>query len=121
MDGAGFITDPAPFVATLTYKPGWSFKIGGPNRSMLCVFATTADSLHPERQRTTQHQFVLPALPCTVAEFTRWVLARLLQAEQHEACEFLAVGGFRPFFPHHQEEGSPYELVERWESHDGPT
>jgi hypothetical protein len=116
VDGAGFVTDPAPFVDRLVYKPGWSFKIGGPNRSMLCVFATTADSLRRDRTRTTQHQFPLPQLPCTVADFTRWVLERLLQAEHHEACEFLTIDGFHPFWPHHQDDGSPYELVERWES-----
>ena len=39
-----------------------------------------------------------------------------LQAELHEAGEFFELGGHRPFFPNHQDEGSPYERVERWES-----
>lgn len=46
--------------------------------------------------------------------FARWVFGQLLLCEQHEAGEFFAVDGFRPFFPHHQDEGSPYELVENW-------
>jgi hypothetical protein len=114
--GAAVVTDAAPLVAALSYKPGWTFKVAGPNRSKLCVFAVTPDSGDPANPRTTQHQFDLPALPCTLAEFVRWVLDCLLDVEQHEACEFLAVGGFRPFFPHHQDEGSPYELVTRWET-----
>ena len=115
MEGAGFISDPAPFVASLGYKPGWTFKIGGPNKTMLCVFATTPDSLDPTRTRTTQHMFNLPAMPCTVAEFTRWVLDQLTAAEFHESCEFLTVDGFHPFWPNHQDTGSPYELVQRWD------
>lgn len=52
--------DPAAFVARLAYKPGWKFKIAGPLNTMLCVFATTPDSMRPDRERTTQHQFTLP-------------------------------------------------------------
>lgn len=116
MNGAAIITTAAPFVSRLAYKPGWSFKVGGPYGSMLCVYAVTVDSLHPERSRSTQHMFTMPPLPCSVAEFVGWVRDRLLDAERHEACEFLAVDGFRPFWPHHQDEGSPYEPVERWET-----
>lgn len=114
ISAAAVVTDAAALVATISYKPGWRFKVAGPSGSMLCVYAETADSLHPERMRLTQHQFTLPPLPCTVAVFAAWVLERLLQVEQHEACEFFAVGGFRPFFPNHQDEGSPYVRVERW-------
>lgn len=106
--------DPATFVATLTYKPGWTFKIGGPGRRMLCIFATTPDSLRPAATRTTQHQFALPEEPLDRRAFARWVFELLLLAELHEAGEFFATDGHRPFFPHHQEEGSPYDLPERW-------
>lgn len=102
-------------VSTITYKPGWVFKIGGPARQFLCVFATTIDSMHPDRTRCTQHMFRLPVAPLTDREFARWVFDRLLLCELHEAGEFFQVGDRRPFFPHHQDEGSPYELVERWD------
>lgn len=106
---------PAELVSRLGYKPGWRFKLGGPGGRFLCVFATTPDSWHPERQRTTQHMFEIPD-GLDDRGLLRWVFARLLDAERHEAAEFFAVDGRRPFYPHHQDEGSPYELVERWEA-----
>lgn len=95
----------------LAYKPGWKFKQGGPGGRFLCVFATTQDSLAPERQRTTQHMWGLPALEGR--ELVRWVFDRLLDAERHEAAEFFQVAGVRPFWPNHQDEGDPYVHVDR--------
>ena len=105
----------AEFVASLTYKPGWRFKLAGPGSRFLCVYALTTDSQHPERDRLTQHQFEFPDPVPSHRELAAWVRDRLLQVEQHEACEFLRFDGFAPFYPHHQDDGSPYELVERWE------
>ena len=113
--GATSAVDWAALVASLAYKPGWVFKVGGPDRAFLCIFATTPDSMRLPLERTTQHMFRLPEWETVVAG-ARWVFGCLLQAELHEACEFFAVDGFRPHFPHHQEEGSPYELVDRWEA-----
>lgn len=93
----------------LAYKPGWTFKLGGPGGRKLCIFATTPDSQAPGRTRCTQHQFEIPAAGITA----RWVFDCVLLAELHEAGEFFEVDGFRPFYPNHQDEGSPYELVER--------
>jgi hypothetical protein len=100
-------------VAHLRYKPGWVFKIGGPLGRYLCVFATTPDSTNPTRTRTTQHMFEAPQLEGR--DLVRWVFDRILDAERHEVGEFFTIDGHRPFFPHHQDEGSPYEHVERWE------
>lgn len=97
-------------VGSLTYKPGWRFKVSGPNVRMLCIFATTPDSDDPSRQRTTQHQFEIPD---SLDDPERWIFDRLCDAERHEVGEFLRVGGFRPFMPHHQGEGSPYVVVDR--------
>jgi hypothetical protein len=101
-------------VPRLTYKSGWSFKVAGPLGRFLCVFARTPDSWHPERQRTTQHMWEIPPLADERAAL-RWIFDRLLDIERHETGEFLAVDGHRPFYPNHQDEGSPYEPVERWE------
>jgi hypothetical protein len=101
-------------VGRLSYKPGWHLKMGGPLGRYLCVNADTPDSAQPTRSRRTQHMFEAPPLD-TERAAVRWVLDCLLLCEQHEACEFLRYDGRRPFFPHHQDEGSPYELVDRWE------
>lgn len=102
-------------VGRLRYKPGWAFKLGGPGGQYLCVFALTADSSAPERERRTQHMFAVPPGLDDERAVARWVFDRLLLVEQHEAGEFFAIGDRRPFYPHHQDEGSPYERVERWE------
>jgi hypothetical protein len=111
-DQAGSTTAVLP---AITYKPGWSFKIGGPGNRYLCVMATTLDSFAPNTQRCTQHMFLLPdPLPAS-RHLARWVFDQLLLCELHEAGEFFQWDGSRPFFPNHQDEGSPYELVDRWE------
>lgn len=103
-------------VSRLAYKPGWTFKRGGPLGRYLCVFAYTPDSGAPERNRRTQHMFNIPEDLDDDHAAARWVFECLLLVELHEAGEFFAVDGQRPFFPHHQDEGSPYELVDRWET-----
>lgn len=105
----------AGLVADLHYKPGWSFKIAGPLGSMLCIFARTPDSQRPGTERTTQHQFTIPDFEFDGRTPTRWVFDCLLLCELHEAGEFFQVANGRPFYPHHQDEGSPYELVDRSE------
>jgi len=103
-------------VTRLSYKSGWKFKIAGPNNRSLCIYATTPDSLRPERRRTTQHQFKIPdGLDDDRRGFVRWVFDCLLLCERHEVGEFFQVGDVRPFFPHHQDEGDPYAIVDRTE------
>ncbi len=45
----------------------------------------------------------------------RWVLDCMFLIERHETCEFLTLDGVAVFWPHHQDEGDPYEIVERWD------
>lgn len=111
--GARLLRD---LVSRLAYKPGWTFKVAGPLGRYLCVFARTPDSQHPGCERTTQHMFEIPDRLVNERSAVRWVFDQLLLCELHEAGEFLAVDGRRPFYPHHQDEGSPYDLVERSES-----
>lgn len=106
----------AGFVAGLGYKPGWRFKLAGPGGRWLCVYALTADSQRPGRDRLTQHQFEFPDPLPDEHDLCRWVRDRLLEVERHECCEFLSFDGARVFYPHHQDEGSPYVDVERWEA-----
>lgn len=102
-------------VSGLVYKPGWTFKLAGPLGGYLCVFATTTDSHQQDRTRCTQHQFHIPDHLANEREWWRWVFDCLLLCELHEAGEFFQVGEIRPFMPHHQGDGDPYALVERWE------
>jgi hypothetical protein len=103
-------------VASLSYKPGWTFKKAGPRGRFLCVYAYTVDSSDHHRKRFTQHQFEIPDGLADRKAFARWVFDRLLLIEQHECGEFLHLGRERPFMPHHQGLGDPYERVESWES-----
>lgn len=102
-------------VDQLAYKPGWTFKLAGPGGRYLCVFARTPDSQQAGRDRTTQHQFEMPKWDIDGRTPVRWIFDCLLLCELHEAGEFFQVGTVRPFYPHHQDEGSPYELVDRQE------
>jgi len=104
-------TSRADLVAAISYKPGWRFRLGGPLNRFLCVHAITPDSGDPTRERSTQHMFEIPDVEGP--EFYRWVFDRLLEAERHEAAEFFRVDGQAPYFPNHQDEGSPYAHVER--------
>lgn len=104
------VTNLHTLASRLSYKPGWTFKVGGPGGTRLCVFARTPDSMDPTRQRVTQHMFEPPD-GCT--DLVRWAFDCLLLVEQHETGEFFQIGGDRPFFPNHQDEGSPYVIVDR--------
>jgi hypothetical protein len=103
------------WVEQLAYRPGWRFRLGGPDTAFLCVLAVTADSLQPDRERRTGHMFRLPRDIDVMSReaFARWVFDRLLEVERHEAAEWFAVGARRPFWPRHGD-GDPYEHVEDW-------
>lgn len=99
----------------IEYKPGWTVGTGGPGGRSLCVMALTDDSTNPQARRHTQHMFQVPeGLEPSGRDWVRWVFARILDAERHEAAEFFRVDGAAPFYPNHQDEGSPYAHVERW-------
>jgi hypothetical protein len=103
------------FTSRLGYKPGWTFKMGGPGGQHLCVFARTLDSSDPTQERVTQHMRKVPTVDLTPREMIRWVFDFILDIERHEAGEWFSVEGHRPFMPHHQDEGDPYAHVERWD------
>jgi hypothetical protein len=108
---AGSETELEALVASVTYKPGWKFRLGGPGGRFVCIFATTPDSMDPTRERTTQHMFEVPDDPDL--DLVRWLYDRLTDCERHEIGEFYEINGSRPFFPYHQDEGSPYVIVDR--------
>jgi hypothetical protein len=105
----------AVVLPTVTYKPGWAFRLGGPLGQFVCIHAATVDSNDHARTRSTQHMFELPVEVTDEPAFVRWLFDRLLLCEQHEAGEFFKVAGFARFYPHHQDQGSPYDLVDHQE------
>lgn len=105
---------PAELAPRLNYKPGWAFKAGGPDGQYLCVMVASLDSSNPSNYRNTQHMREVPGGLGPMA-LARWVFAFVLDIERHEAGEFFAVEGHKPFFPNHQDEGDPYAYVERWD------
>ena len=106
---------PVDVIETLAYKPGWTFKVGGPLGQFLCVRAVTVDSANHSTTRATGHMFRMPE-QMPRQDFVRWVYLCVLDAERHEAGEFFTTDGDQPFYPHHQDEGSPYAWVERWDT-----
>jgi hypothetical protein len=106
---------PADIIPSLVYKPGWQFKYDERRSgSRLCIRAVTVDSNQRTTTRATGHAFALPP-PMPYRDFVRWAFYCCLLCELHEAGEFFEANGLKPFYPNHQDEGSPYELVERWE------
>lgn len=105
----------------VSYK-GWKFEtrqtdlnLGLNGMSMLVIEARTVDSITGNPDFLVMHEFVIPRVPLSDAEWRRWLLERILLVEQHEACEFFWVDRERPFFPEHGAGANPYQLVDRWE------
>lgn len=65
-------------------------------------------------QISIEHRFAVPP-PELVARppWRRWLLDRILDVERHEACEFFAIGGERPFYPEHGPGARLYDITER--------
>lgn len=116
-------------VTALQYKPGWTaellpgYTVTGleslyPGRPVsLLITVSTRDSRDPQKIIRVAHQFAVPAQefvpPLTPAQWERWVLDRIIDVERHEAMEFFAVAGRKPFFPDHARGGDPYAIVRR--------
>ena len=90
----------AELVAQLAYRPGWRFHLedierdpatthsGSARGLTLVIFADVHDSYHPEQRRPVNHYFIVPAATYDRRAWLRWLLDRVLDVEQHEACEW---------------------------------
>jgi len=123
--GAAANTQTAPFpaelgdiVAELAYRPGWRFALedldrGQGSKGLTFVIVTSvADTYNPERPMNVAHYFPVPPAAYNRSSWLRWVLDRLIEVETHEACEFMVVGGERPFAPNHGPGWDPYGIRE---------
>ena len=130
----------AELVERLAYRPGWRFTLADIERDpasthgaaagglTLIVFADVHDTYHPEERRPVNHYFIVPAATYDRRAWLRWLLDRVLDVEQHEACEWfrfpmpprwdpasvshLAQPDDRPYAPNHGPGRDPYTIVE---------
>lgn len=106
-------------VESMSYRPGWSFRLANIDRgqgSAGLTFIVTScgyDTYHPDRGETYRvlHYMLVPPAAYDRRSWLQWVLDQLLLIERHETCEFLQVNGERPFMPLHQPGSDPYMLV----------
>jgi hypothetical protein len=94
-----------------TYKPGWTFTLMSDHTSSFSswsgpdairVVFNAPDAYHPER--VTEVGAVI-SVPYALADadddmLCAWLFEQVLAIERHEAGEFFAVDGRRPFDPH---------------------
>lgn len=110
----------ASLVEKLAYRPGWTFVLGDLDRGQgskgltLVVTSVGYDSYHPDRGETyrVRHYFPVPPAAFNEQSWRRWLLDRLIEIETHEACEFFALDGERPYAPHHGPGNDPYVVFE---------
>lgn len=113
-------------VNSLTYKPGWTFRLVDMVRDhspeglalsrglTLVVKSRTFNSYHPEEGNTYEVHHYRPVPPATydMRSWRRWLLDEIVTIEQHEACEFFQIDGERPYAPSHGPGNNPYMIRE---------
>lgn len=107
-------------VAAAEYRPGWRFQLKDIDRHQgsegltLSIFSRGYDTYHPDRGETYRvvHYFPVPPAAFDRRAWERWLLDCLIEVETHECCEFLQVGGARPFAPNHGPGRNPYSVLE---------
>jgi hypothetical protein len=107
-------------VDSIEYRPGWRFMLEHVDRGQgsegltLKILSLGYDTYHPDRGETYRVWHYMPVPPAAFDEraWKRWVLDQLLLVESHECCEFLQIGGERPFAPNHGPGRNPYSILE---------
>lgn len=110
----------ANVVATVEYKHGWHIWLAHKQRDTeqyagsegltLCIAATVPDSTRPGETVGVEHWMAVPPTSWDQQTWERWVLDQLLLVERHEAMEFYAVDGHKPYFPSHGPGRDPYSI-----------
>lgn len=105
-------------VQRLTYRRGWRFSLVDMDRGQgsggLTFVATGLypDTYDPDTEIRVRHLFPVPPAAYDERSWRRWIFERLLEVERHEAAEFFAVDGSRPYAPHHGPGNDPYIVFE---------
>jgi hypothetical protein len=108
-------------VSGVAYKPGWrvwveykkreSEHLTGSEGVTLCISATDVpDSTKPGATTYIEHWMAVPPASWGRLTWERWVLDQLILVETHEAMEFYAVSGEKPYFPAHGPGRDPYAI-----------
>jgi hypothetical protein len=106
-------------VSDVSYKDGWRVwledmsrpteHLAGSEGLTLCISAEQPDSTK-SGSILSAHWMAVPPTSWERAAWIRWVFDQLLLVERHEAMEFYAVSGHKPFFPSHGPGRNPYEV-----------
>ncbi len=123
----GLMTQQAPYpaalerlVLNLSYRPGWIFSLHHRDRGQgsegltLLISTKGYNAYHPERGETYCVAHYMPVPPAAFDErsWQHWLFEQCLLVERHEACEFFALGGERPYAPSHGPGNDPYIVRE---------
>lgn len=104
----------ADLVASVTYKPGWEFRLAhevepdGSGGLALWITSDTEDSFNFDRRIRVRHAFLIPAASYNRNVWAAWLFDRVRDVETHEAGEFFRLNGVREFAPHHGNGEDPY-------------
>lgn len=120
-------------VANCKYRPGWEVELQdiqrdedhgrGEGRGLTLVITTLTTNSYAEDKRCdtcwspitryrVHHYFIVPAATYDKRAWQRWLFEQFLKVEQHEAMEFFAIDGERPFSPIHAPGADPYTVTE---------
>jgi hypothetical protein len=99
----------ADLVRQVSYRPGWTVKLGHLDRGQgsegLTLIITTSgyDSYHPEAGEGYRVNHFMPVPPAAydARSWLRWLFEQFLLVERHEAMEFFTVAGGKPYAPSH--------------------
>lgn len=113
-------------VSKLRYRPGWRFVLEDMDRGQgsegltLDIITKGYDSYHPERGENycVHHYMPVPPAAYDRRSWRRWLFEQVLLVERHEAMEFFAIDGERPYAPHHGPGNDPYIVFEHGSAED---
>lgn len=116
-------------VESLTYRPGWKFKLShvdrgqGSNGLTLSVITLGYNTYHIDYGETYSVIHYMPVPPASYnrQSWQRWLLDQILSIERHEACEFFQIGDERPYGPHHGPGNDPYIVFDHGTDEDRRT
>jgi hypothetical protein len=117
----------AKLVKQIKYKPLWHFELEDIERGQgstgltLKILITCQDSYHPDQKMNVMHYMIVPPAAYDERSWTRWILDQILLVEQHEACEFFMIDGFRPYAPHHGPGNNCYTIFDHGTQADAQT